>query len=564
LRTKRTGAPLVLSFGSFGTVAEALDLAAQTDNDVRIYNQKGELEHAFTYKSLREEAIKMGQALRSLGLSRGDRVAIAAETCPEFFFIFYGCQYAGLVPCPLPHTIYLGGKSTYISRISLLARTAHASVICLPDNLASISEQLEREAGIPPISFTAVQTGAGNQPLEPLQKDELAYIQFSSGSTAEPKGIAISQAALANNIKGMLEECIRIEHSDRAFSWLPLYHDMGLVGFSLAPLFARISADYISPSTFARRPALWLELMSRNRSTITYAPPFAYRLAEQRFLLSRPAIDLSALRIAGVGGDMIHHDILRSFGETMASAGFDPARFVPSYGMAESTLMVSFSRGLQTDHVNRRILEDKNIATPANPDDPSEALKTFVICGRPLPGHDLVVTNDQQEPLPDRHLGRVLIRGPSIMSGYISEGLAHASSASADGFLDTGDLGYLIDGQVVITGRSKEMIIHNGRNIWPQDLELAAVDASGSILTRAAAFSVELDSETEIVILIELPYTLLDKKNLVLKKVKGSISSSFGLHAQIVIVPPKTLPYTSSGKLARSLARKVYIDGGIA
>lgn len=470
MRTKRTGAPFVLSFGSFGTVAEALDLAAQTDNDVRIYNQKGELEHAFTYKSLREEAIKMGQALRSLGLSRGDRVAIAAETCPEFFFIFYGCQYAGLVPCPLPHTIYLGGKSTYISRISLLARTAHASVICLPDNLASISEQLEREAGIPPISFTAVQTGAGNQPPEPLQKDELAYIQFSSGSTAEPKGIAISQAALANNIKGMLEECIRIEHSDRAFSWLPLYHDMGLVGFSLAPLFARISADYISPSTFARRPALWLELMSRNRSTITYAPPFAYRLAEQRFLLSRPAIDLSALRIAGVGGDMIHHDILRSFGETMASVGFDPARFVPSYGMAESTLMVSFSRGLRTDHVNRRILEDKNIATPANPDDPSDALKTFMICGRPLPGHDLIVTNDQQEPLPDRHLGHVLIRGPSIMSGYISEGPAHASSASADGFLDTGDLGYLIDGQVVITGRSKEMIIHNGRNIWPKIL----------------------------------------------------------------------------------------------
>jgi len=187
-----------------------------------------------------------------------------------------------------------------------------------------------------------------------------------------------------------------------------------------------------------------------------------------------------------------------------------------------------------------------------------------VICGRPLPGHNLIVTNDQRDPLPDRHLGHVLIRGPSIMSGYISEGPAHASSASADGFLDTGDLGYLIDGQVVITGRSKEMIIHNGRNIWPQDIELAAVDASGSILTRAAAFSVELDSETEIVILIELPYTLLDKKNLVLKKVKGSISSSFGLHAQIVIVPPKTLPYTSSGKLARSLARKVYIDGGIA
>lgn len=558
--TTKASAPLALPFDSFRSIAEAVDFAARTDNGIRIYNQKGEIEHAFSYRSMRKEAIKMGQRLRSLGMSRGDRVAIIAETCPEFFFIFFGCQYAGLIPCPLPHTIYLGGKSAYISRTAFLTRTAQAALICLPDNLAGISEQLELEAGIPSISFAAIQTTSGNQPDEPLQRDELAYIQFSSGSTAEPKGIAISQAALANNIKGILGECIRIEHSDRAFSWLPLYHDMGLVGFLLAPLFAQISADYISPSTFARRPVLWLELMSRNRSTITYAPPFAYRLAEHRFLLSKPTIDLTALRIAGVGGDMIHPDILKSFGETMSSVGFDPASFVPSYGMAESTLMVSYARGLQTDQVNGRILEERNIATPADPNDPPEVLKTFVICGQSLSEHDLIVTNCQREPLPERHLGHVLIRGPSLMSNYVSEGRAHPTEFGVDGFLDTGDLGYLLDGKIVVTGRSKEMIIYNGRNIWPQDLELAAVDVTGSKLTRAAAFSVELDTGVQIVILIELPNTLSDKKNLVEKKVAGIISSSFGLSAQIVIVPPKTLPYTSSGKLSRSLARKAYLD----
>lgn len=563
LPTTRANTPLVLHFDSFGTIAEALDFAARTDNGICIYNQKGELEHAFTYRSLREEAVKMGQRLRSLGLSRGDRVALIAETCPEFFFIFFGCQYAGLIPCPLPHTIYLGGKSAYISHTSFLTRTAQASLICLPNNLVGISEQLELETGIPSISFAAIQTTSGSQPVEPLQRDELAYIQFSSGSTAEPKGIAISQAALANNVRGILGECIRIEESDRAFSWLPLYHDMGLVGFSLAPLFAQISTDYISPSTFARRPVLWLELMSRNRSTITYAPPFAYRLAEQRFRHSSPEIDLSALRVAGVGGDMIHSDIMKSFSETMSSVGFDPAGLMPSYGMSESTLLVSFAPKLQTDQINVRTLEDKGIAATAAPNDPPEALKTFVICGRPLLGHNVIVTDRQGEHLPDRHVGHVLIRGPSLMSYYVSEGTARPTGLGVGGFLDTGDLGYLIEGQIVVTGRSKEMIIHNGRNIWPQDLELAAVDATGSALTRAAAFSVELDTGTQIVILIELPNTLSDKQNLVAKKVAGIISSSFGLSAQIVIVPPKTLPYTSSGKLSRSLAQKIYINRSI-
>lgn len=559
LPTTRANTPLVPHFNSFRTIAEALDFAARTDNGICIYNQKGELEHAFTYRSLREEALKMGHRLRSLGLSRGARVAIIAETCPEFFFIFYGCQYAGLIPCPLPHTIYLGGKSAYIERTSFLARTAQASMICLPNNLASMSGQLELEAGILSISFAAIQTTSRKQPAEPLQRDELAYIQFSSGSTAEPKGIAISQAALANNVRGILGECIRIEKSDRAFSWLPLYHDMGLVGFSLAPLFAQISTDYISPSTFARRPVLWLELMSRNRSTITYAPPFAYRLAEQRFRHSDPEIDLSALRIAGVGGDMIHSDIMKSFSETTSSVGFDPAALMPSYGMSESTLLVSFAPKLQTDRINARTLEDKGIAATAAPNDPPETLKTFVICGRPLLGHDVIVTNRQGEHLPDRHVGQVLIRGPSLMSGYVNEGTTCPTALGEDGFLDTGDLGYLVDGQIIITGRYKEIIIHNGRNIWPQDLERVAIDTAG-LTTRTAAFSVEADSGEHVVILIEMENTESNKKNQVEKKIAAAISSSFGLSAQIIIVPPKTLPYTSSGKLSRLLARKLYIQ----
>ena len=406
--------------------------------------------------------------------------------------------------------------------------------------------------------------------LTPMDKTEAAYIQYSSGSTSAPKGVLISQRAITANVRGILQHGLRVRADDRAFSWLPLYHDMGLVGFCLSPMMGQVSVDYLATSAFARRPALWLKLMSENRSTVCYSPSFGYDLAARRVTADMASLDLSAWRAAGIGGDMVRNDVLQAFAKAFAANGFDARAFLPSYGMAESTLAITFcdlDAPPRIDVVDRAHYKLSRRAVPATPGAKltPERTRTFVACGRPIPGHKIEIRDDNGRVLGPREIGHIVVSGPSLMSGYFRNSEATAATMGRDGFMATGDMGYWLDGELVITGRAKDLILHNGRNIWPQDIEWAAEQIEPVRSGDAAAFAVEgPDDADQVVVLVQCRLNDAEAMEALRRQIAARVHQVAGVECDVVLVAPKSLPFTSSGKLSRQAAKKGYLAGEIA
>jgi fatty-acyl-CoA synthase len=348
-------------------------------------------------------------------------------------------------------------------------------------------------------------------------------------------------------------------------SWLPLYHDMGLVGFLLTPALCQLSCDYLATRDFARRSLTWLKLIGDNGATLSYSPTFGYDLCCRRAEnAASQSFDLGTWRAAGIGGDMIHAQVMARFAEMFATHGFDRKAFVASYGMAEATLAVSFAplgRGLAVDRIDKRRLEAAHVALPADEATAADDVRGFAFCGPVLPGHQIEVRGQAGEVLDERVVGRIFVRGPSIAKGYFGEPEATAR-VFVDGWLDTGDLGYLVQGEVVITGRSKDLMIVNGRNIWPQDVEWAVEELPGLRRGDVAVFSIEdQEREPEVVILVQCRSRDAGVRDQLLKDVKAAASRAAAVDGVVVLVPPHGLPMTSSGKLSRARARQNFLDG---
>ena len=566
-RTPRSNRDLEQKLSGFRTIAEGLDYAARGLTGFNFYSSKGALSHVLTYAELRSRALATARKLVSAGMKRGDRVAVIAETGPEFMAVFFGCQYAGLVPCPMPYTMYIGGKDAYVERVAGMLRAAAACAVITTADLEGHIRAGAVGAGVEKVlTHEALQALPESlTKLESFRPDEVAYIQYSSGSTSEPKGVLITQKAIMANTQGILCDGLRITKGDRAFSWLPLYHDMGLVGFCLAPMMGQVAVDYISTPSFARRPALWLRLMSENRSTVSYSPSFGYDLAARRINGEAVTLDLSNWRAAGIGGDMVRADVLKQFGDALSVAGFDHNAFMPSYGMAESTLAVSFSdvsRPIRIDTVDKFAYKNSGCAIPAGEAQDKDAVRSFVVCGKPLPGHEMVVRNESGKELKDREIGHIFVKGPSLMSGYYHNAQATEAVIAADGFLATGDMGYMLDGEIVITGRAKDLILHNGRNIWPQDIVWAAEQVVPLKSGDVAAFAVEgEDGDDDVVVLVQCRLTTDAEIEKLRREVSAVVHHSAGVECAIVLVPPKSLPFTSSGKLSRAGAKQKFVSG---
>lgn len=558
--------------GGFSTLVQGLDYAARGKSGFSFYSGRGELDKLLSYRDLQASARATGRKLITAGLKRFDRIAVVAETGPDFMDVFFGCQYAGLLPCPMPYSMHIGGRDAYVARIGAMLATARAAIAIVPDELEEAVIEAAAQAGnIPVWTFGALSAmpdvAAG---LEPLSADEPAYIQYSSGSTSAPKGVLISQRAITANAEGILRHGLKIVPGDRAFSWLPLYHDMGLVGFCIAPMMGQASIDYLATSAFARRPALWLKLMSENRCTVSFSPSFGYDLAARRVNGEAKSLDLTGWRIAGIGGDMVRADILDHFAEKLRPAGFDPRAFLASYGMAEATLAVTFGdvdQLTKTDAVDRARSKLMQKAVPASAAvmRTPERVRKFVLCGRPLPGCEVVIRRKDGRIAADREIGRIYIKGPSVMSGYFENEEATRSIMDVDGFMDTGDMGYWLEGELAITGRAKDMILHNGRNIWPQDLEWAAERLEPLRDGDAAAFAVEgKEGNDEVVVLIQCRATTTAGMDDLRRRVAQAVHRASGIECTVVLVPPKSLPFTSSGKLSRASAKVGYLSGAIA
>ncbi|WP_239025143.1 fatty acyl-AMP ligase [Rhodoligotrophos defluvii] len=567
--TPRSNHDLPQRCGDFSTLAEGLDYAARGVTGFNFYSPRGRLEHVVPYALLRERALRTARRLGSLGLKRGDRVAVVAETGPEFMELFFGCQYAGLIPCPMPYTMYIGGRDAYVGRVAGMLRAASAAVAVGPAELCDFLKEAAAKSGTALVLSHGelASLPASDAELRPFTADEDAYIQYSSGSTSDPKGVLISQAAICANARTTLLNGMKIRPNDRAFSWLPLYHDMGLVGFCLTPLMGQVTVDYLATPSFARRPALWLQLMSENRCTIAFSPSFGFDLAARRINGQAAELDLSSWRIAGIGGDMVRPDVLAFFAAKLSVAGFDPRAFMPCYGMAETTLAIAISdvdEPILVDTIDVHQYEHARKAVPvagasAGMHGPR---RSFVACGRPLPGFNVELRDDEGRVLGAREIGHVWVRGECMMSGYFRNPGATAAVMDSAGWLATGDMGYWLDGQIVITGRSKDLILHNGRNIWPQDIEWAVEQLDGLRGDDAAAFAVESETgEDEIVVLVQCRLHGAEEREELRRRAEAVVRQTAGTECTVVLVPPRSLPFTSSGKLSRAGAKRKYLAG---
>lgn len=556
---------LAKRLADFGTIAEALDYAAQGLTGLNFYSGKGILTEVLSYARLRDEARLLARRFLGSGLKPGDRVGLLAESDGDFARAFFACQYAGLVPAPLPLPTAFGGKEGYISFLRRMIQRADAHAVFGPSVL---EEWLSKAVAGLNLHCSGVISSLENVPMADESAlpspESLAYLQFSSGSTRFPLGVAVTQQAFMANAHYMAKYGLQVNDQDRCTTWLPYYHDMGLVGFLLMPMACQLSVDILPTREFARRPLLWLQLITRNKSTISFSPSFGYELCTRRAqTASTSDLDLSSWRRAGIGGDMIRPAVLTRFCEMFAPNNFAASALIPCYGMAEATLALSFSpdgQGAKEDAIDGLILEQEHRAVPATA--ASERVRHFVICGQMLPEHDIEVRDEQGNLLAERLVGRIFVRGPSLMLGYYGAPEETADVMSKDGWLDTGDLGYLVDGQIVITGRAKDLVIVNGRNVWPQDLEWAAEAEIASLRSGdVAVFSVDRDEDEEVIVLVQCRVIDPDAREELIKELSHFFRGRQGLETRIVLVPPHSLPQTSSGKLSRSRARKMYLNG---
>ena len=562
---------LARRFADFGTLGEALDYAAEGTRGFNFFDARATLVRAYSFAELRADALVQARRLMADGIGVGDRVALIAETGPEFAALFFGVVYAGAWPVPLPLPTSFGGREGYVEQIRNQLISCDPVLVLSPPGLlqmvAEAAASLPRASAQDWASFS--DKPAPKAALPQAKPEDIAYLQYSSGSTRFPHGVAITHAALLNNLFCHASS-VKIQDDDRLVSWLPWYHDMGLVGCFLSPVANQMSTDYLATEDFARRPLSWLTLISRvDGHALSYSPTFGYDICARRVSSQTDAaskFDLSKWRVAGNGADMIRPDVMQAFVDAFAPAGFNASSFLPSYGLAEVTLAASImppGEGIVIDLVDERLLAGEGHAEAPVEDGRPVRYRSIVNCGKVVPGHVIEIRDESGKSLPDRQIGRVFVSGPSVMVGYFRDDVSTAACLK-DGWLDTGDMGYLVDGYVYIVGRAKDMIIINGKNHWPQDIEWAIEQLPGFKAGDIAAFSITTPSGEEApAVLVQCRTSDPAERARLREAIKSKVRAITGMVCVVELVPPRTLPRTSSGKLSRSKARTLYLTGQI-
>lgn len=524
-------------------------------------------ERYLSFARMEREAERRASLLAELDLPKGARIALVLPDPYDFVLSFLGAVFGGYVPVPVYPRASFKNADGYIDTLAhIITASGSRAVLAASGNLEVVEKLREREIAQPVLANVAELFDESREApayIEPeIASDDLCFLQFTSGSTSKPKGVMVTHANLIANTTAFLgPHGVNRRDEDLALSWLPLFHDMGLIGFVLGPLICNLNVYLMPTEIFARAPKLWLETISSKKATITYAPNFAYQLAIKRM---KPhdveRLDLSHLRVAGSGAEPIRAATLLHFSDHFAPAGFKQEAFLPSYGMAESTLAITFhdlGNKLKIERVSAKAMREGR-AVPA--EEGEEALE-LVGCGRPFPGHDLRIVNERGEDVDERVVGEVLTRGPSVTSGYFENEEA-TREAFLDGYLRTGDLAYIADGAIFICGRAKDLIIVRGENHYPQDIEWLVGDLEGVRRGNVIAFSTVINDVEELVVAAE---AASGDAEALRKSIPAAIVQEFGLRPHhVAIVPIGSLPKTSSGKVQRQKARLLYEDGDLA
>jgi len=518
-----------------------------------------------TYAQLVKSARDVASGLIACDVAPGDRVALMLPTGADFFAAFFGTLYAGAVPVPIYPPMQLSQLEDYLRRQATILRNAETKVLVTVPEALRLGGLLR---GLVP-SLSAIEsvknlTAAPAVPSLPKIDDPAAtaLIQYTSGSTGDPKGVVLSHANLLANIRAMFT-AIDATPADVLVSWLPLYHDMGLIGAWLAPLYVGARCYIMSPLSFLAHPQSWLWACHRYRATISAAPNFAFELCRKQIdEADLKGLDLSSLRFVANGAEPVSIHTLRRFIERFSRYGFRAGAMAPVYGLAECAVAVALpppGRGPLVDRVNREALTRRGIAEPAAADD-FHAVE-IMACGRPLPGHEIRIVDDAGREVEERREGRLEFRGPSATSGYFHNE-AKTRELFRDGWLDSGDRAYMANGDVFITGRIKDMIIRAGQHVYPQELEEAIGEIDGFVKGGVAAFGVidPVSGTERIVVLGETGQTDTTKRDALAALARTSATALMGSPPDdIVLVDPGTVPKTSSGKIRRAAAKEHYL-----
>ncbi len=555
----------------FPTLIAAIDASKGLNEKGYTFIDREQKEQHFSFERLREEAMKRAAHLRARGMKKGDRLAMVIPDGEDFVPTFFGAVWAGIVPVPLYPPLSLGKLDSYAETLVSILRKAKPTHMATDANVQKVL--WAGLAKVPSLEGVILSDelrgpapeGISQEPAE-VSGDDLCFLQFTSGSTSTPKGVAVTHENLRANAWAIMRDGLNTDPDvDRGVSWLPLYHDMGLIGFVIAPILHRVPVTFIPTMGFVRKPTVWLETIHRVRGTITFAPNFAYALAVKRSKPEQLAKwDLSCMRHFGCGAEPINPVTMRSFVTTMAAAKLRPTALLPSYGMAEATLAISFigiSEELSCDVIDTDTYQEQHRAEPA----PVEHLaqnkaQEFVCCGKAFPQHDVGAFDSKGKRLADRVTGELWVRGPSVAKGYYEDPEA-TEKTFGGGWLRTGDYGYLVNGNIYITGRKKDLIIVNGRNYDPQRIEWLVDELPEVRKGSAVAFSRPGQQSEELVIVVE---SRAENAEALKELIRTKVTEQMQLvAADVVLCQVGSLPKTSSGKLQRAKTRAQYLDGTV-
>jgi fatty-acyl-CoA synthase len=550
------------------TLDEALWLRARAEPDrPHVYMREDDgREHTITYMGLHRAAREIAAGLQSRGVEPGDTVGLMLPTGLDFLRCFQGILLARAVPVPIYPPIRLDRLEEYARRQAAILADAKVKVLITVPRAMGVGTLLRaRVTTLQTVLAPDEVAGAADAgPLPDGRGSELAFIQYTSGSTGTPKGVALTHDNLLANIRAIAAG-LDLRPTDVGASWLPLYHDMGLIGSWLFCLHHGVPIAIQSPLSFLSRPERWLWTIHQRQATLSAAPNFAYELCLRKIPDSAiEGLDLSSWRCALNGAEPVNPDTMERFVRRFARYGFRRETMMPVYGLAENSVGLCFNpagRGPLVERVAREPFASDRRAVPA-PDD-RHALQ-FVSVGPALPGHEVRIVDDAGATVPERTVGRLVFRGPSMMSGYFGRPEVTAAITLEGGWLDSGDLAYAAGGEIFITGRLKDLIIKGGRNLVPQEIEEAAASVEGIRKGCVAAFGVahpSLGTES-LVVAAETRATRADARDALVTAVNERVTDAVGLPPDsVVLLPPGAIPKTSSGKIQRAAARSLYESG---
>lgn len=540
--------------------------ATQEPNRPHIYmqNEEGD-EEIISYGKLYEEAMSVALGLYNRGIQPGETIAIMLPTCDAFFYVFCGVLLAGAVPVPIYPPIRPDRIEEYAKREAKILQNAQVRILITFSRAEILSNMLQ--TFIPSLkevtTFKNLKTKKGELPIINVEPTDPFLIQYTSGSTGDPKGVLLTHQNFLANLRG-IGKGIPMKPTDIGVSWLPLYHDMGLMNW-MGSLYYGIPTTIMSPLTFLTRPERWLWTIHYHRATISGGPNFAYELCTKKIdAKDIEGLDLSSWRYAFNGAERINPRTLERFYKRFSAYGFKLESFAPVYGLAESTVALTFPpnpRPPRIDKIDRQIVELKNKAVPASN---SEDTLEFVACGQAMQDHDVRIVDSNGNVVPERTIGNVEFTGPSAMQGYFNNPAATQKAYRAGGWWDSGDLGYLADKELFITGRKKDLIIKAGRNLYPEEVEQIVSQVHKIRKGCVVAFGVNDPSTgTEKLIVVAETHDLdKESKQKISTEIIEKMAIDLGIPPDLILlVAPRTIPKTSSGKLQRSGCKQLYLDG---